>query len=107
MRYSRLGCSALFDVSYALGQGTKLEIQSILRETCDIVLSSPSPSNTHVPPTPQQANLRAFALNILGEAYLKWGNSHVDHKDPRKINARPDSPSFSDSDYVRVDKKNS
>lgn len=77
----------------------------MLRETCDIVLSSPSPSSPNVPATPHQANLRAIAMNILGEAYLKWGNPHVDHKDPTSnTNTRTDGPSFSDSEYVKINK---
>lgn len=47
----------------ALFKGAKLEIESVLRETCDKVLEDPSI-------TPAKANLRAVALQILGEAYM-------------------------------------
>ncbi|KAJ7578995.1 DnaJ-domain-containing protein [Mycena floridula] len=91
----------------ALFKGTKLEIQSILRETCDIVLSTPSATNPTA--AAHQAHMRAIALNIMGEAYMKFGNPHVDHKDPTS-NSAP-SPAGSglgdDSEYVRVDTKKS
>lgn len=45
-------------------QGAKLEIESVLRETCDRVLSPE-------PPIPQQKLvLRATALDIMGEAFM-------------------------------------
>jgi hypothetical protein len=44
-------------------QGAKLEIESVLRETCDRILEDTSV-------TPAKANLRAVALQILGEAYM-------------------------------------
>ncbi|KAG9312538.1 DnaJ-domain-containing protein [Chiua virens] len=53
----------------ALFKGTKLEIESVLRETCDRVLEDPT-----VPRS--KATLRAVALQILGEAYV------VVRKDP-------------------------
>ena len=44
-------------------QGAKLEIESVLRETCDRVLADPGiPART--------AQLRATALQIMGEALL-------------------------------------
>ncbi|KAL4065560.1 X-domain of DnaJ-containing-domain-containing protein [Scleroderma yunnanense] len=68
----------------ALFKGTKLEIESVLRETCDRVLENPS-----VPRT--KTLLRAVALQILGEAFVsvkKDGDSNTD-----------------ESEYVRVDTK--
>lgn len=47
----------------ALFKGTKLEVESVLRETCDRVLGDSSISR-------QKAQLRAVALQILGEAYM-------------------------------------
>ncbi|KZT01856.1 DnaJ-domain-containing protein [Laetiporus sulphureus 93-53] len=47
----------------ALFKGTKLEIESVLRETCDRILEDPA-----IPRS--KAQLRAVALQILGEAYL-------------------------------------
>jgi curved DNA-binding protein CbpA len=47
----------------ALFKGAKLEIDSIIRETCDRVLESPN-----VPM--EKLMLRAHALEILGEAYM-------------------------------------
>lgn len=67
-------------------QGTKLEVESVLRETCDRVLEDPSI-------TRDKAQLRAVALQILGEAYAavkKDGQGQVD-----------------ESEYVRVDTRNS
>ena len=64
-------------------QGTKLEIESVLRETCERVLSDPN-----IPP--QKAVLRAVALQVLGEAYMSV------KKDIQE-----------DSEYVRVETKNS
>ncbi|CAL1702788.1 unnamed protein product [Somion occarium] len=47
----------------ALFKGTKLEVESVLRETCDRVLEDPS-----IPRS--KAHLRAVAMQILGDAYL-------------------------------------
>ncbi|PVF99391.1 DnaJ-domain-containing protein [Serendipita vermifera] len=66
----------------ALFKGAKLEIESVLRETCDRVLSPE-------PPIPQhKLILRATALEILGEAFM---------------NVQKDTPSILDADYVRID----
>ncbi|KAF7986759.1 hypothetical protein HWV62_20344 [Athelia sp. TMB] len=65
----------------ALFKGTKLEVESVLRETCDRVLGDPT-----IPPS--KANLRAVALQILGEAYAS---------------AQKDAPE--DSEYVKVETK--
>ncbi|KAJ7641393.1 X-domain of DnaJ-containing-domain-containing protein [Roridomyces roridus] len=46
----------------ALFKGAKLEIESVLRETCERVLEDPNVSR-------ETSNLRAVALQILGEAY--------------------------------------
>ncbi|KIJ67201.1 hypothetical protein HYDPIDRAFT_25674 [Hydnomerulius pinastri MD-312] len=70
----------------ALFKGTKLEIESVLRETCDRVLEDPSiPRN--------KATLRAVALQILGESYVAV---------KKDSDAVPD-----ESEYVRVDTKSS
>jgi len=71
----------------ALFKGTKLEIESVLRETCDRVLEDMA-----VPRS--KATLRAVALQIMGEAYVSI------KKDPE--NGGPD-----ESEYVRVDTKTS
>ncbi|QRW09839.1 X-domain of DnaJ-containing [Ceratobasidium sp. AG-Ba] len=47
----------------ALFKGAKLEIESVLREVCDRVLSDPSLQSSKL-------HLRAEGLQILGEAYL-------------------------------------
>ena len=65
-------------------QGTKLEVESILRETCDRLLSDPAISR-------EKAQLRAVALQILGEAYM---------------NVKKDAPEDG-SDYVKIDTKSS
>jgi hypothetical protein len=66
------------------GQGTKLEVESILRETCDRLLSDTAISR-------EKAQLRAVALQILGEAYM---------------NVKKDSPEDG-SDYVKIDTRSS
>ncbi len=69
-----------------VSQGAKLEIESVLRETCDRVLS-PSHSVTQ-----RTLILRATALEICGEAYMA---------------ATKDGLSVLDSEYVRIDTKSS
>lgn len=68
----------------ALFKGTKLEVESILRETCDRLLSDPAVSR-------EKAQLRAVALQILGEAYM---------------NVKKDAPEDG-SDYVKIDTRSS
>lgn len=68
----------------ALFKGAKLEIESVLRETCDRVLANPALS-------PKQLHLRALALQILGDAYVRT------RKDGEGGGA--------ESDYVRIDTK--
>lgn len=70
-------------------QGTKLEIESVLRETCDRVLEDPSLSR-------YKAQLRAVALQILGEAYMSV-----------KKAGENGAPISEESEYVRVETKNS
>jgi hypothetical protein len=65
-------------------KGTKLEIDSILREVCDIVLEDPS-----VPE--DKRRLRAVALQIMGEQYSMVRKDGEDEKD--------------EADYVRVETK--
>lgn len=94
------GVQALFKVCEALqtacpsysgclSQGAKLEIESVLRETCDRVLEDPA-----VPR--QKSQLRAVALQILGEAYMSV------KKDTDSIEGANE-----ESEYVRVETKNS
>ena len=74
-------------------QGTKLEVESILREVCERVLEDTSISR-------EKAELRAVALQLLGEAYTS-----VKKEEP---NQPPGSKGFGDeSEYVRVDTKSS
>ena len=57
-----------------------MEIESVIRETCDRILSPPPPlppptnPNDYIPPahpiTKEKIMLRAIALQILGEAYM-------------------------------------
>ncbi|EJD38159.1 DnaJ-domain-containing protein [Auricularia subglabra TFB-10046 SS5] len=68
----------------ALFKGTKLEVESILRETCDRILEQPG-----VPPF--KLKLRAQALQILGEAYAA---------------VRKESGDL-DDEYVRIDTRTS
>ncbi|KAG6833157.1 hypothetical protein H0H87_010544 [Tephrocybe sp. NHM501043] len=70
----------------ALFKGTKLEIESVLRETCDRVLEDPNISR-------DKAQLRAVALQILGEAFMSA--------------RKDDGSSNEDSEYVKVETKNS
>src|SRR6266511_1279092 len=50
-------------VSLSHAQGTKLEVESILRDVCDRILDDPALPR-------EKAQLRAVALQILGEAYM-------------------------------------
>jgi len=70
----------------ALFKGAKLEIDSVLRETCDRVLNDPTISrNTAV--------LRAAALQTLGDAFMAVRNEREETRD--------------DSEYVRIETKSS
>ncbi|KIJ08027.1 hypothetical protein PAXINDRAFT_89465, partial [Paxillus involutus ATCC 200175] len=70
----------------ALFKGTKLEVESVLRETCDRMLEDPSVSRN-------KATLRAVALQILGESYVA---------------IKKDSDGIPDEgEYVRVETKSS
>ena len=76
------------DSPHLITQGTKLEIESVLRDTCDRVLEDPAlRRNT--------AQLRAVALQILGESYMSV------RKDEEY------DPAREESEYVRVETKNS
>ncbi|KAJ7905010.1 DnaJ-domain-containing protein [Mycena leptocephala] len=66
----------------ALFKGAKLEIESVLRETCERVLEDPSIGR-------EKANLRAVAMQMLGEAYANVS------KDAQAIG--------DDSEYVRIE----
>jgi len=63
-----------------------LEIESVLRETCDRVLSPETALPEH------SLVLRATALEIMGEAFMS---------------AQKDGPSTLESDYVRVETQSS
>jgi len=63
-----------------------LEIESVLRETCDKLLEDPSI-------IPTRANLRAVALQILGEAYMSARKEDEERKE--------------ENEYVRIDTKGS
>ncbi|KAK0234724.1 X-domain of DnaJ-containing-domain-containing protein [Armillaria nabsnona] len=71
----------------ALFKGTKLEIESILRETCDRVLEDPNI-------TRDKAQMRAVAMQILGEVYMSV----------KKENGQGQ---LDEGEYVRVDTKSS
>jgi hypothetical protein len=92
------GLQALFKVRFASlrdrtsshrksRQGTKLEIESVLRETCDRVLNDPT-----IPR--EKAELRAVALQMLGEAYMS-------------VRKDGEGQGAIDEEYVKVDPKNS
>jgi len=70
----------------ALFKGTKLEVESILRETCERVLEDPTISR-------EKAQLRAVALQMLGEAYMSV--------------KKDDAGKSEDSDYVKVEMRQS
>lgn len=70
----------------ALFKGTKLEVESVLRETCDRVLENPS-----VPRG--KTLLRAVALQILGDAFVAVKKDADSHPE--------------ESEYVRVETKTS
>ncbi|KDR71833.1 hypothetical protein GALMADRAFT_253605 [Galerina marginata CBS 339.88] len=74
----------------ALFKGTKLEVESILREVCERVLSDAGI-------TREKAVLRAVALQMLGEAYMG-----VKKEDGTGANGQGE-----DSEYVRIDTKSS
>lgn len=52
----------LTKVSGSRPQGAKLEVESVIRETCDRILSEPNVSTAEL-------RKRAVALEILGEVY--------------------------------------
>ncbi|KAF8335414.1 X-domain of DnaJ-containing-domain-containing protein [Cantharellus anzutake] len=72
----------------ALFKGTKLEIDSVLRETCDRVLNPP-PNGPNAPSREKLA-LRTRALLVLGEAYL---------------NVKKEGSALDEAEYVRIDTK--
>ncbi|KAA1470783.1 DnaJ-domain-containing protein [Dentipellis sp. KUC8613] len=70
----------------ALFKGTKLEVESVLRETCDRVLGDPN--------VPQdKLTLRAVALQMLGDAYMSVRKEADEAKE--------------ESEYVRIETKSS
>ncbi|KAL9708991.1 DnaJ-like protein [Leucoagaricus gongylophorus] len=75
-------------------QGTKLEIESVLREVCDIVLT-----DTTIPR--DKAQLRAVALQMLGEAYMNV-KKDISSSNPLVNGSVPE-----ESEYVRIDTKSS
>ncbi|KAH9008688.1 DnaJ-domain-containing protein [Lactarius deliciosus] len=70
----------------ALFKGAKLEIDSVIRETCDRVLNDSSISR-------DKAVLRAVALQILGSAFAAVRNEREEARE--------------DSEYVRIETKSS
>ncbi|KAK7462901.1 DnaJ-like protein [Stygiomarasmius scandens] len=104
----------------ALFKGAKLEIESVLREVCDRLLEDAS-----IPR--EKIHLRAVGLQILGEAYMNVKKEGSSAQTPPATSGlfggqRPASPGgakassgpkrasrgvWDDSDYVRVDTKNS
>ncbi|KIM37419.1 hypothetical protein M413DRAFT_77118 [Hebeloma cylindrosporum] len=82
----------------ALFKGTKLEVESILRETCDRVLGDPALSR-------EKAELRAVAMQMLGEAYMsvkKDSDAAAGASSSAGGNIKGE-----DSEYVRIDTKSS
>jgi len=75
-------------------QGTKLEIESVLRDVCDIVLT-----DTTIPR--DKAQLRAVALQMLGEAYMNV-KKDISSSNPLVNGSVPE-----ESEYVRIDTKSS
>ncbi|KAL1742967.1 X-domain of DnaJ-containing-domain-containing protein [Schizophyllum fasciatum] len=71
----------------ALFKGTKLEIESVLRETCDRVLEEPGLA-------PGMAQLRAVALQIMGEEFMA-------------VQKPSEGGLGEDSEYVRVESRGS
>ncbi|KAI0776912.1 DnaJ-domain-containing protein [Trametes elegans] len=69
-----------------LFKGAKLEIESVLRETCDRLLEDPAVSR-------EKAQLRAVALQILGEAYMSVRKEEDEQRE--------------ESEYVRVETSSS
>jgi hypothetical protein len=69
-------------------------VESILRETCDRVLGDPALSR-------EKAELRAVALQMLGEAYMSV------KKDSDAASGPGGNVKGEDSDYVRIDTKSS
>jgi curved DNA-binding protein CbpA len=70
----------------ALFKGAKLEIDSVIRETCDRVLNDPTISR-------DKAVLRAVALQILGNAFAAVRNEREEARE--------------ESEYVRIETKSS
>lgn len=81
----RLEDQAAEKVLQTLFKGTKLEIESVLRETCDRILEGSSLARN-------KAQLAAIALQILGEAYMA---------------VKKDDESRDESEYVRIETKES
>ncbi|KAK1232066.1 DnaJ-like protein [Marasmius sp. AFHP31] len=93
----------------ALFKGAKLEVESVLRETCDRVLEDPTI-------TAHKGQLRATALQILGDAYMSVAKREGAGSQSHIPGQRPSQPpsgssgkgaTWDDSEYVRVDTKSS
>ena len=81
-------------------KGAKLEIESVLRETCDTVLEfSNGGQASSAALSPDKALLRATALRILGDAYVAAGVPATE-----KIAA---GGATEEDEYVRIDTKES
>lgn len=88
-------------------KGTKLEVESILREVCERVLADPT-----IPR--EKAQLRAVALQMLGEAYMgvrkDEGAGVVGGSGSGGGGAgagHGGGGGYEDADYVKVDTKSS
>ena len=63
------------DIAPLFLQGAKLEIESILREVCDRIFGEPNVSKGKL-------ELRAVALQILGEAYMGVKKDSIEPTSP-------------------------
>lgn len=82
----------------ALFKGTKLEVESVLRDVCDRVLAVGGASER------EKVLLRAIALQVLGEAYM---GVKRDPNAPRlgMPGAAAGQPGGDESEYVKVETK--
>lgn len=85
----------------ALFKGAKLEIESVLRETCERVLEDPSIGR-------EKANLRAVAMQMLGEVFILVDFSLIvfahPHFNQAYANVSKDGQAIGDdSEYVRIE----
>lgn len=79
----------------ALFKGAKLEIESVLREVCERILSEPGLPKAKV-------ELRATALQLLGEAYAGVKKDADSGPTPFGVPGQTSSP---DDEYVKIETK--